>query len=905
MPQIPAPLNLEPTKANEDFDFLLAAFREVLADLGSADIGAALPWGPGQRMADNLDQRQLTQAVSIALRLRSLADENAQAQFRRRQQAEHGLGATSGLWGRVLTDLVTSGHDDAGIADALASVRVEPVLTAHPTEAKRATVLEQHRALYLLLVARENQMWTPHERAGIRSRIKTELERLWLTGEILLERPEVSDELRNIVHYLTNVFPHVIPKLDTDLRNAWTDAGLDADLLDPARLPRVAFGTWVGGDRDGHPFVTADVTRATFAELHKQAVSLADGDLIVLAQRLSISDLRQEPPADLLAWIATKAAQLGEAGQKAVNRNPEEPWRQCVNLIRAALPGSGSDAPYTTAAAAIRDLETLAGWLRDLGADRLARHDVEPVIANLRTFGFHLATLDVRQNSRFHDLAVAQLLVAAGIEDGDSFPDWDEGRRRELLASELASRRPLASSDAELDTEASAVLACYRTLRDEIDQWGIEGVGGLIVSMTRNLSDLLVVYLLAREGGLLTSDNNGTRCLLPVVPLFETIDDLEASPDILRSFLDEPITHTTLATIAGEGRRPIQQVMVGYSDSNKDGGIVASLWGLYRAEERLAAVGDERNTNIAFFHGRGGTISRGAGPTHRFLRALPPGSMSGVFRMTEQGETISKKYANRITAEHNLILLLAGATGAAMAAPEPSKAHLEPVMDGLAEVSRLAYAELLHTDGFIDFFRQATPIDVIESSRIGSRPPRRSGKPSIADLRAIPWVFAWSQSRFLLSGWYGLGSALCQLKSDDPQTYDDLLSHVFDWPPLHYIISNAATSITTTDEDVMAMYAGLVADGDLRSRFFEPIIKEREKTIEVLEEIYGGPLAERRPNISRVLDDRRGALRPLHKRQVTLISRWRAETDDDRRAEMLTDLLVTVNAIASGLGSTG
>lgn len=905
MPQIPAPLTLEPTKANEDFTFLLDAFREVLADLGSADIGAALPWGPGQSMADSLDQRQLTQAVSIALRLRSLADENAQAQFRRRQQTEQGLGVASGLWGPVLTDLVASGHDSAEIAEALTRVRVEPVLTAHPTEAKRATVLEQHRELYLLLVARENQMWTPHERASIRSRIKAELERLWLTGEILLERPEVTDELRNIVHYLTNVFPLVIPRLDIDLRNAWSDAGLDADLLDPARLPRVAFGTWVGGDRDGHPFVTADVTEATFAELHRQAVSLADGDLIVLAQKLSISDLRQEPPVDLLAWIATRAARLGEAGDNAVERNPEEPWRQCVNLIRAALPGSGSDAPYTTAAEAIRDLETLAGWLRDLGTDRLVRHDVEPVIANLRTFGFHLATLDVRQNSRFHDFAIAQLLVAAGIEDGESFPNWDESRRRELLVRELASRRPLAGSDAELGTEAAAVLACYRTLRNEIDEWGTEGVGGLIVSMTRDLSDLLVVYLLAKEGGLLTSDETGTRCLLPVVPLFETIDDLDASPDILGLFLDEPITHATLAAVAGEGQQPIQQVMVGYSDSNKDGGIVASLWGLYRAEEHLTAVGNERNIDLTFFHGRGGTISRGAGPTHRFLRALPPGSMSGVLRMTEQGEAISQKYANRITAEHNLELLLAGAASAAIATPEPSQAHLEPVMDGLAEVSRRVYAELLHTDGFIDFFRQATPIDVIESSRIGSRPPRRTGEPSIADLRAIPWVFAWSQSRFLLSGWYGLGSALCQLKSDDPQTYADLLSNVFDWPPLHYIISNAATSIATTDENIMAMYAGLVADGDLQSRFFEPIIKEREKTIEVLEEVYGGPLGVRRPNISRVLDDRRDVLLPLHKRQVDLISQWRAETEDHRKAVLLTDLLVTVNAIASGLGTTG
>lgn len=905
MPQIPAPLNLEPTKADEDFAFLLDAFREILADLGSADIAAALPWGPNQRTAEGIDQRQLTQAVSIALRLRSLADENAQAQFRRRQVAQNGLSSVSGLWGRVLQDLVDAGQEGPAIAEALAGVRVEPVLTAHPTEAKRATVLEQHRELYLLLVARENQMWTPHEREGIRSRIKAEIERLWLTGEILLERPEVADELRNIVHYLTSVFPRVIPKLDTDLRNAWSDAGLAPELLEPAKLPRVSFGTWVGGDRDGHPFVTAHVTEATFDELHRQALALADADLSALAQKLSISHLRQDPPGELIAWVAERADRLGEAGAAAVARNPEEPWRQCVNLIRASLPESGSDTPYATAAEAIADLEALAVWLREMDTDRLARHDVEPVIANLRTFGFHLATLDVRQNSRFHDFAVAQLLVAAGIEDGDSFPEWDEQRRRDLLHTELASSRPLAGHDAELGTEATAVLDCYRTLRSEIDEWGTEGVGGLIVSMTRDLSDLLVVYLLAREAGMLVTDGDTKRCLMPVVPLFETIDDLEASPEILGAFLDEPITAATLAATSDAGGPPSQQVMVGYSDSNKDGGIVASLWGLYRAEERLAVVGAERGTDLAFFHGRGGTISRGAGPTHRFLRALPPASMTGVIRLTEQGETISQKYANRITAEHNLELLLAGAAGAAIATPEPSQAHLEPAMDRLAESSRQAYVALLHKDGFIDFFRQATPIDVIESSRIGSRPPRRTGEPSIADLRAIPWVFSWSQSRFLLSGWFGLGSALCQLKTDDPDMHAALLSHAFDWPPLHYILSNAATSIALTDEEVMNAYGGLVADEELRSAFLDPILEEREKTIEVLEEIYGGALAIRRPNISRLVEDRRDALRPLHTRQVDLIRQWRAEDDGERKEALLTDLLVTVNAIASGLGSTG
>jgi phosphoenolpyruvate carboxylase len=349
--------------------------------------------------------------------------------------------------------------------------------------------------------------------------------------------------------------------------------------------------------------------------------------------------------------------------------------------------------------------------------------------------------------------------------------------------------------------------------------------------------------------------------------------------------------------------------MVGYSDSNKDGGILASLWNLYRAQETLAAIGAEIGIAVSFFHGRGGTISRGAGPTHRFLRALPPGSLTGALRLTEQGETISRKYANRITAEYHLELLLAGTAGAMLGSTtaRPTASKLVPVMDRLAETSRAAYADLLHTDRFIEFFRLATPIDVIESSRIGSRPARRTGRPSIADLRAIPWVFAWSQARFLLSGWYGLGAALSQLRDSDRGMYDELVDHVFDWPPLHYIISNAATSLANSNEEIMGWYGELVEDVELRRTFFDPILAERRRTEEILEEIYGGPLRDRRPNISRTLELREPGLRPLHRYQVELITEWRHRraAGDLEADQLLPDLLLTVSAIASGLGATG
>jgi phosphoenolpyruvate carboxylase len=354
----------------------------------------------------------------------------------------------------------------------------------------------------------------------------------------------------------------------------------------------------------------------------------------------------------------------------------------------------------------------------------------------------------------------------------------------------------------------------------------------------------------------------------------------------------------------------VQQVMVGYSDSNKDGGILASQWGLYRAQEALAAVGQRNGVRIRFFHGRGGTISRGAGPTHRFLSALPPSSFQGDLRMTEQGETISQKYANLISAVYNLELLLAGATEAALLARQREKrAHpLEPHMDWLAETSRRAYETLVRHPGFITFFAQATPIDVIESSKIGSRPARRTGQRTLADLRAIPWVFSWSQSRFFLSGWYGVGSALEALQREKPEAFAALKAQALDWYPSKYVLTNVSTTILSTDAEVMEEYAALVEDEAIRGQVMGMIRDEYARTRRMLEAIWGGSLEERRPHIHRALSLRQPWLRVLHRQQVALLRSWRALRKGDGQTEaerLLPQLLLTVNAIAGGLRTTG
>lgn len=895
-------------KVHEDIDFLMHCFRDVLVDNGETALAAALPWMSGDTLPppDTIDTLKLTQAYSIAFQLLNIVEENAVVQYRRLLEKQAAGERFSGLWSQNLHAFKTQGMDANQLAAELARVQVEPVLTAHPTEAKRYTVLEQHRHLYLQMVQRENQMWTPQETEAIRNEIMTALDRLWRTGEIYLDKPDVASEVRNVVYYLRHIFPQVLPLLDQRLIQSWQEAGFEAHhLAETHTWPTITFGTWVGGDRDGHPLVTAETTAETLRELRANALQLVREHLTELAQKLSLSRLTQTVPPAFDERLTAIAAELGATGQAALERNPDEPWRQFLNLMLARLPDDSSSATvYETARPLLDDLHALYRSLTDIGAARLAVADVMPVIRIVQTFGFHLAVLDIRQNSGFHDRAIEQLLAASGAPETD-FSQWDEAKRRALLEAELTTPRPFTLPDSELGHEARAVLDCYRVVVEHIRQHGTAGIGALIVSMTRDVSDLLAVYVLAREAGLVVNTDAGMVCLLPVVPLFETIEDLERSPAILGDFLAHPMTQRSLRYQQQQrgADQAVQQVMIGYSDSNKDGGILASMVKLYEAQRTLTSVGADHDVRVRFFHGRGGSISRGGGPSHRFLRALPAQALDGDLRLTEQGEVIARNYANKQTAVHNLELLLSNTFRAAVRSRHgESQPHpLAHVLPKLSEISRQTYRELLNQPDFVAFYRQATPIDVIESSRIGSRPARRTGKHTLADLRAIPWVFSWSQARFLLSGWYGVGTALKTLQDDDPDTFQQLCEVTFDWPQYHHIISNTASNIMLTSPDLMQQYAALVSDEALRERIMPLIMDELMRTRDMLEHIYRGPLVEQRPNVAQVIIMRQEALYRLHQQQLILLRDWRESPDDDK----LTNLLLTVNAIANGLGTTG
>ena len=903
----------QPDRLTQTLDFLMDAFAAVLHDLGETDIARYLPWrGAVPDWPDRTDER-LVQAYSIAFQLLNQAEENAAAQGRRDAERAGRLAEQPGSWDQQLSRLAAHGVTPAAMAEALARVQVEPVLTAHPTEAKRQTVLHHHRALYRLIVELENSMWTPAERADLEAEARACIERLWRTGEIFLQKPSIADERRNVLHYLTEVFPVALPWADARLRAAWARQGHDPALL-AGHMPGLRFGNWVGGDRDGHPLVDAETTAQTLRLFRAEAVALVRTQLTALAARLSISATRQAAPVTLAAFIAERAVALGDRGAAAVARNPHEPWRQAVNLMVTALPGDGETgaAGYATATALADDLRLLHAALVSVGAAQIAERDVTPLLRHVETFGFHLAAVDIRQNSAFHDRALAQLLALAGEPDGTAYPSWDEDRRAALMRRELATARPFSTPGTVLTGEAADAVGSLRVLAGHVRQHGTEGLGALIVSMTRSAEDLFAVYLFAREAGLLRQGPEGPWLPLPVVPLLETIDDLDRGAETLTAYLHAPIVQRSLALqaqAAGQPR-PVQQVMVGYSDSGKDGGFVASVWGLYRAQRSITALGAARGLRIRFFHGRGGSIGRGAGPTHRFLRALPPGAVDGDIRLTEQGETISQKYANRITAAHQIELLTAGALRATLDRPDDPRA-LVAAMDRLAADARRAYRDLVEAEGFIDFYGTATPIDAIEESRHGSRPARRTGQRTLADLRAIPWVFAWSQARFMLPGWYGLGSALATMQQDHPDAFAAFVTAKAEetrWPVVHTLVSNAATAWAMACGDMMDRYAAMVPEPALRDAILGMIRREHALTGTMLAAIYGAPVAKIRPEVQAAIDRRNAALAPLHAAQLALLRDWRAArdaSDDAAAASLLPRVLLSVNAIAAGLGSTG
>ncbi|WP_346863205.1 phosphoenolpyruvate carboxylase [uncultured Draconibacterium sp.] len=915
-------LQLETLKQNlgkpyYDLEFLLICLKEVLLENKENELAECIPWLCASSKFEEIQfERKHFHLFSVTFQLLNLVETNGAVQNRRKTEEKNTLSSINGLWANSLQHLKANTISEDEILEAMGKIEVEPVLTAHPTEAKRPVVLKKYRELYLLLLQRENSMYNSFEMEENREQIKRLLNAIWHIDEFYMEKPNVETELENVLHYFTNVFPEIIGITHRRLLQAWKFNGFNSDkLIQNDSFPMIKFGSWIGGDRDGHPLVTAELTNYTLKKLRLNAFLILKNELLKLAEELSFYFDLNQLPKTISDRFKEIVALNGNQLKSLVRTNKKEAFKLYVLALIARLPvdiGKGQvfeliekKGCYKHQEELIDDLLILKKGLLEIEEESLVYHSLMPVIQKTKTFGFHLAQLDIRQNSAYYEKALQQIIQASHILE-----DYNNENKTQLIHQELKSNRPFINAFTQLPLEAQNVLDYLKVVKNHFDKYSGSALGSFIVSMTRNVDDLLTVYLLAREAGLTFYDQT-LISKIHVVPLFETIEDLIASPRILEEYLTIPEVQNSLEYQRGENKqsRKIQEVMIGYSDSNKDGGILASTWFLFQAQKELTEVGKRHNVDIKFFHGKGGSISRGAGPVHWFFRSLPHGTLAGKIKMTEQGETIEKKYANKGNAAYNLELMLSGSTLNTLLHKhndKPENAAAE-IVEFMGIEGKKLYSQLLQNEHFLEFFRQATPIDVIEQSKIGSRPSRRTGKPSFADLRAIPWVFSWSQSRYHITSWYGVGSTLEKLKNEHPDMFDTLKQLIKTSHFIRYVFTNIDTSLASTDEKIMASYAALVNKPEVRETIMNQVMEELHKTRSYLQELLVLPMDVRRKNHFYSTSLRAEVLDILHKNQIRILKKWREtayDSDDDKEKD-LNLLLISVNAISNAMGTTG
>jgi len=850
------------------------------------------------------------QTQGIWLQLLNIAEENAFTRQRRRVEVLAGPDEVVGSFDRVLARAAAAGVEAEAIRRVLAEARIRPVITAHPTEAKRVTVLEIHRRIYRLLVDLETDRWTPRERQDLVQALGNEIDLLWLTGEIRLERPKVEQEVAWGLHFFQETLfervPELYDKLELALKRHYPEDSFEV----PAFLQ---FGSWIGGDRDGNPFVTNEVTGATLARCRLTVLRNYRAQLDALVRTLSIADHGVAVPMAFLELLAQRLDDSGE-GKEISGRNPGEVFRQFLVCMRRRLDATiaaaefgevpTGDQSYGGAEAFRADLRELEQALVQSGCGALARAHVRPLGLMVDAFGFRTASLDLRQNTAVTNRTL-QAIWRLG-HDGDP-PDRGSQAWQQWLLGELTRALARLPEFEELPSEAAETLDLFRLVADLRSRHDREAVGAFVLSMTECAADVMGVYLLAKWGGLF-SDAEGTEsCTLAVVPLFETIEDLRQAPAILKELHAVPVVRRSLRRQGG-----IQEVMIGYSDSNKDGGFLCSNWELAKAQVKLTRLHEATGIPVSFFHGRGGSVSRGGVPAGRAVAAQPPGSVRGRLRLTEQGEVVSSKYANKGTARFQLELIAASVLEHSLLTGEeacqPRNPDFDEAMEALAGMSYAAYRRLAEHPGLVDYYQAASPVEELVRLKIGSRPARRFGAASLGDLRAIPWVFGWSQNRHLITGWFGAGSALESFLEVRGAAGEELLKTMFETVPMfRLIIDEMEKTLLLVDLDIAWGYAELVPDAGLREEIFALVQSEYERTCANLLRVTGeARLGTRFPNFRDRMARRLPVLDQVGREQIRLIRRTReAKGAGGVRKDDLVPLLLSINCVAAGLGWTG
>jgi phosphoenolpyruvate carboxylase len=787
----------------------------------------------------------------------------------------------------TLIKLKASGLDAEGLQALLNSLWIEPVFTAHPTEATRRTILRKEQNIVKHLIDLLNPTMTPQEISTAHENIRMLATTGWQTAEHPSERMTVADELEHVLFFVTDVLYRSMPPFYEDIRAAidriYGDEGKHVE------IPNIVhFASWVGGDMDGNPNVNAKTIRATLARQRSLILDLYYRECASISAKLSQSMESATFGQGMLDKIEEYRGVFPNAYHEVPARHREMPYRVFLRLIQARLQSTYDDDiyPYESVEELLADVELIAESLTFNKGQHAGLFVVKRLLRRIQTFGFHMVTLDVRQDAEVHRRVVGECL-------GDG--DWMERTPKERLARivEAIETRELAPMN--LSTQARKTIAVFQAIAFCRRKYGSQAIGSFIVSMTEGADDIMSVILLAQWGEL---HNRGGDVPLDIAPLLETVDDLDAGPDILDSLLACNLYREHL-----KFRDNRQMVMIGYSDSNKDGGIASSRWAIQNAQEMLVSAMDNEDIELTLFHGRGGSISRGGSKTHTAVLGAPPGTVNGRLRVTEQGEIINEKYGLRGIALRTLEQM-AGSVALATAMPRHRGNDMpewHDIMDVVANESRKAYRNLVYeTPEFYDYFRTATPIDVIERMRIGSRPASRRTQLGIDDLRAIPWVFAWTQSRFILPGWYGVGTGLQKaIDKFGSKAFGDMFN---EWFFLRTMVADVEMVIAKADLGIAELYSDL--SGELHDTLFPKILKEFELTRDtILEYSQHKSILEGDFTLQRAIALRNPYVDPISLMQVELLRRWRATNRADD--ELFEALLATVNGIAQGLQNTG
>jgi phosphoenolpyruvate carboxylase len=836
---------------------------------------------------------KLVRAFTVYFHLANVTEQVHRGRALLRERAEGG-----GWLERTLDRIVDAGITSQELAAQLELLSVRPVFTAHPTEVARRSTIEKLRAVAAVLQHPDSP--------GRTRRLEEVVQLLWLTDELRAEAPTPVDEARNGVYYLEGLSAGAVPDVVEELRNQLVTRDLDL----PIAARPLRFGTWMGGDRDGNPNVTAAVTRDVLELQAVHGLRLLRQLVDRLRRDLSVSERLSQVSEELRTRLADALSTLPEVDPRYRRLNAEEPYRLFLTCVHVRLGlterritnGSthvqGRD--YHDDAELLDDLMVLHASVLAHQGELVAGGELERVIRTVGATGFTLASMDVREHAAKHHHAVGQLIDRVGELDRP-YENLSRDERLDVLSRELAGHRPLASHPLPLDDEARTTADTFGVIRWAQRSLGARTIESYIVSMTHGVDDVLAAVVLAREAGLV--DLLGGVARVGFVPLLETIDELDQADVILEGLFSDA-SYRRLVELRGD----VQEVMLGYSDSTKQGGIATAQWRIQRAQRRARDVSRKHGVRLVFFHGRGGSVGRGGGPTYDAIVALPWGTVDGEVKITEQGEVISDKYALPVLARQNLELALAATIEATVlhrtdGRTQEEAARWDAVMDAVAEAAHERYTGLVGRDGLAEYFTSSTPVDVLGSLRIASRPARRpDAGGGIENLRAIPWVFGWTQSRQIVPGWYGVGSGLAAAVDAAPGNLDELRQMYRRWPFFRTFIDNVAMTLFKTDLDVARSYVEALVPPELRG-LLDDIEEELRRTVARVLDVTGdSELLERDPVLRTTLDIRENYLGPLHQLQIDLLVRFRGGEQD---AQLENALMLTVNGIAAGMRNTG